>query len=229
VSAIDDLARVPPPAPPPLSPLLEAELAELPAVETRRPIRQLAVLVAASLTFGAAMLALVAMRRDAGELPAVWLVGVALAWLLGFVVPLYLATVPRRGAVMPRWRVAGASAIAGSLAFIVLGLALHPSGASSRQLGWDHFWRGYSCLGTGLTAALVPVVIGAILLRRTLPVGARWIAAALGTGAGSLGGLVLHLHCPVTDGPHVGLVHGGMVGIAALLAAALVPRALDVR
>jgi len=40
---------------------------------------------------------------------------------------------------------------------------------------------------------------------------------------------VLHLHCPVTDGLHVGLVHGAVVGVAALLAALLVPRAIDVR
>ena len=43
----------------------------------------------------------------------------------------------------------------------------------------------------------------------------------------SLGGLMLHLHCPVTDGLHVGLVHGGVVGVAALLAAAVIPRSLE--
>jgi hypothetical protein len=73
------------------------------------------------------------------------------------------------------------------------------------------------------------VVIGAIFLRGALPVGSRWVAAALGAGGGSLGGLMLHLHCPVVDGIHVGLVHGGVVGMAALLAAALVPRATHVR
>jgi hypothetical protein len=40
---------------------------------------------------------------------------------------------------------------------------------------------------------------------------------------------VLHLHCPVADGLHVGLVHGGVIAVAALLAAALVPRVTDVR
>ena len=49
-------------------------------------------------------------------------------------------------------------------------------------------------------------------------------AAALGAGSGSLGGLVLHLHCHVTDPLHLGIVHGGLVVLAALLAAALVPR-----
>jgi hypothetical protein len=75
----------------------------------------------------------------------------------------------------------------------------------------------------------VPVVGGALLLRGALPVGSRWIAAALGAGGGSLGGLVLHLHCRVTDGLHVGLIHGGVVAVSALLAAALVPRATELR
>ena len=227
MSAIDDLSRLPPPTPPPLSPLLEAELAGLAPVATRRPGRQLALLVAISLIYGAGLLALLALRRDMHGLPMGWLAGAGLAWLCGFVVPLYLATVPRAGAVMPRWKLAGASAIVGSLGFISLGLALHPSSPGSVQLDWDHFGRGSGCLEFGLATALVPVVFGAIFLRGALPVGSRWVAAALGAGGGSLGGLMLHLHCPITDGLHVGLMHGGVVGVAALLAATLVPRATD--
>jgi len=229
VSTIDDLSRLPPPAPPPLPPLLEAELAELTPVATRRPLRQLVLLVAISLIYGAGLLAMLTMRRDMHELPMGWLVGAGLAWLLGFVVPVYLATVPRTAAVLPRWRLAGVSAIAGSLGFIGLGLLLHPSGPSSAHLDWAHFGRGYGCLEFGLATALVPVVAGAIFLRGVLPVGSRWIAAALGAGGGSLGGLMLHLHCPITDGLHVGLMHGGVVAVAAGLAAALVPRATDLR
>jgi len=229
VSTIDDLSRLPPPAPPPLSPLLEAELAELPPVATRRPMRQLVLLVAISLIYGAGVLAMLTMRRDLHELPMGWLVGAGLAWLLGFVAPAYLATVPRAGAVLPRWQLAGVSAIAGALGFIGLGLLLHPSGPSSAHLDWAGFGRGHGCLEFGLATALVPVVGGAIFLRGALPVGSRRIAAALGAGGGSLGGLMLHLHCPITDGLHVGLMHGGVVAIAALLAAALVPRATDLR
>jgi negative regulator of sigma F NrsF-like protein len=226
---IDDLSQLPPPTPPPLSPRLEAELAELPAVATRRPMRQLALLVAISLIYGAGVLAMLTLRRDMHELPMGWLVGAGLAWLLGFVVPVYLATVPRAGAVVPRWKLAGVSAIAGALGFISLGLLVHPSGPSSAHLAWAHFGRGTGCLEFGLATAVVPIVGGAIFLRGALPVGSRWIAAALGAGGGSLGGLMLHLHCPITDGSHIGLMHGGVVVVAALLAAALVPRATDLR
>jgi len=223
--SVDDLPRIPTPAPPPMSPMLEAELAQLAPVATRRPVRQIALLVALSLAYGAGVLAMLAMRIDARELPMGWLVGAALAWLIGFVVPLYLATVPRRGAVMPRWKLAAAAALIGSIGFIALGLTIHPSGPSSVTLGWEHFGRGAGCLGVGIATALVPVVGGAIFLRGALPVGSRWIAAALGAGGGCLGGLVLHLHCHVADGLHVGVIHGGVVIVAAALSAAIVPRA----
>jgi hypothetical protein len=234
VSALDDLPGLPPglpaPAPPALSSQLVAELAQLAPVATRRPMRQLVLLVAISLIYGAGVLAMLTMRRDLAELPMGWLLGAGIAWLFGFVVPVYLATVPREGSVMPRWKLAGASAVIGALAFIALGFAIHPSGSSSvPYLGWDHFAHGYGCLEFGLATAIVPVVLGAIFLRRTMPVGSRWIAAALGAGGGSLGGLMLHLHCPITEGLHVGVMHGGVIGIAALVAAALVPRATEIR
>jgi Negative regulator of sigma F len=236
-SELAHLSALPPPAPPALSSLLEAELAELAPIATRRPVRQLALLITISLLFGAGVLAMLAMRHDARTLPMGWLLGVAIAWLLGFVAPMYLAIIPRRGAVMPRWHLAGLAAVLGAIAFIALGLAL-PAPVDLRAAlhtgshagaDWEHFWRGSGCLGIGLTAAVVPILLGAIVLRRTLPVGSRGIAAALGAGAGSFGGLLLHLHCPITNTLHVGLLHGGAVGIAALLAAALVPRVIDVR
>ncbi|HET7502309.1 MAG TPA: NrsF family protein [Kofleriaceae bacterium] len=230
MSALDDLSQLPAPTPPPLSSQIEAELAQLSPVAPRRPLRQLALLFAISVIYGAGVLAWLTLRRDLAELPMGWLLGAGLAWLFGFVVPVYLATVPRAGAVMPRWKLAGASAILGALGFIALGFAIHPSAPSSAPpLGWEHFARGYGCLELGLGTAIVPVVVGAIFLRGALPVGSRWSAAALGAGGGSLGGLMLHLHCPIAEGLHVGLMHGGVVAIAALLAAALVPRATDVR
>jgi hypothetical protein len=116
-----------------------------------------------------------------------------------------------------------------SVGFVALGLLVHPSGERSVHYGTEHFARGHTCLEIGLATALVPVVVGALFLRGALPVGSRWIAAALGAGGGCLGGLVLHLHCHVTDGLHVGLIHGGVVVLAALLSAALAPRATDRR
>ena len=226
---LDELAAVPPPAPRPLSHELEAELGSLRPVATRRPVRQLVMLCAVSLIYGAGVLAVVTTRRDAGELPMGWMIGAGLGWLFGFVLPCHFALVPRAGSVMPRWRLAAIAAVITSIAFVLLGLSIHPHGPSSVQYGAEHFVRGHTCLEIGLATALVPIVLGTIFLRGALPVGSRWIAAALGAGGGSLGGLVLHLHCHVTDPLHVGLVHGGVVVASALLAAAMVSRAADVR
>jgi hypothetical protein len=70
---------------------------------------------------------------------------------------------------------------------------------------------------------VAPVVVGALLLRGVVPVGARWTAAALGAAGGSVGGLMLHLHCAIANPVHVGLSHGGVVLVSALLAALLAP------
>lgn len=222
-----ELGRQPDPIPPPLSPMLEAELERLAPAPPRRPVRQLALLVAISIIYGAGVLAVVAMRHDLSDLPMHWVLGVAVAWLAGFLVPMYLALVPRPGSALPRAAHAGAAAAIAALTFVGLGLVLHPEPPTATHL--PTLGAGLGCLHVGLATSLVPAVIGAIFLRGALPVGARWTAAALGAGGGSLGGLVLHLHCRVSDALHVGLIHGGVVAVAAVLAAALVPRATELR
>ncbi len=226
---IDALAALPPPTPPALGGELEATLGSLQPVSMRRPVRQLVMLCTASLLYGAGVLAVVATRRDAGELPTAWMLGAGAAWLFGFVVPCHLALVPRAGSVVPRWRLAAISAVVTAITFLLLGLVIHPSGPSSVHYGTERFLDGHVCLEIGLATALVPIVLGTICLRGALPVGSRWIAAALGAGGGSLGGLVLHLHCHVTDPLHLSVAHGGVVLVAAVLAATMVPRAADVR
>jgi negative regulator of sigma F NrsF-like protein len=227
VSAIDELSKLPPPAPPAMSRALEAELAQLRPVAPRRPLRQLALLVAVSLLYGAGLVWWFAMRPDLRQLPMGWLFGVGLCWLLGFLVPMTLATVPARGSMMPRWRLAGLASVVASIAMVGLGLVLHPG--AFELPGWAGVVHGFGCLEAGLETAVVPIILGTLALRRALPVGSRWVAAGIGAAGGSLGGLVLHLHCPVDGGLHVGLVHGGVVVIAALVAAALAPRVTEVR
>ena len=222
---VDELAALPPPVPPPIGAALEGELAHLETVGTRRPLRQLAILVGLSVVYATGLVVVLATRGDMHELPMGWIAGAAVGWLFGFLVPSYLALVPRTGSVTPRWQPAAIAAVIASLGFVSLGLAIHPMGDHSVRLGWEQFGRGHPCLEIGLATALVPVIVGAIFLRGVLPVGSRWIAAALGAGGGCLGGLVLHVHCNIADGLHVGLIHGGVVIIAALLSAAIVPRA----
>src|SRR5262249_44238571 len=142
-----------------------------------------------------------------------------------FATLMWLAIVPPRGAMMPRWRLAGAGAVVAAVAFVAGGLLLHQGTPQSVYYGLDRFHRGHWCLEIGCATALVPATLGALVLRGVLPVGARWAAAGLGAAGGSLGGLVLHLHCPIADGWHLGLVHGGVVVVSAGLAALIAPRA----
>jgi hypothetical protein len=225
---VDDLANLRMPPPPALGSALEAELGALEPVRTRRPMHRLGVLAVLSLIYGGALVVVLTLRRDMHELPMGWLAAVAVGWFLGFLVPSYLALVPRPGSMSPRWQVAGIAVAITAVAFVTLGLMIHPMGPSSLDYGVENFGHGHTCLEIGLATALVPVVIGAIFLRGALPVGARWIAAALGAGGGCLGGLVLHLHCHIADGLHIGLIHGGVVILAAALSAAIVPRATRV-
>ena len=159
--------------------------------------------------------------------PVWWLVTYGVAWFTGFVALAALSIIPRRGSVMPSWRLAGLAAFLVSLGFVTMGLVMEPSSPESAYLTLGTLHHGHFCLEAGLGVAIVPVVLGALVLRGVLPVGSRWNAAGLGAAGGSLGGLVLHLHCPIADRWHLGLVHGGVVLVSALLAAALAPKIID--
>jgi hypothetical protein len=223
VDPLLSLRELPAEAPPPLAAALEAELGTLTPVPARRPAVQAALAAAASLAYAAIVLAVYSVRHELGDLPRAWLVAYLAAWLVGFAVPLWISIVPRRGSMMPRWQLGGALAAVSSVAFVLAGFFLSRSAPTSLDRGLAY---GHHCLSMGLITAVVPVVLGTIILRGAAPVGSRATAAALGAAGGSLGGLVLHLHCPITDGVHVGLTHGGVVALAALLSAALVPRML---
>jgi hypothetical protein len=139
--------------------------------------------------------------------------------VVGFAALTWLVVVPPPGQVMPRWRLAGSLAAGFAALSVAAGLAVG-SGPVALDAG-RVLDRGGPCLKLGLFTALVPIFIAALLVRGSLPVGRRWAAAALGAAGGSLGGLVLEMHCPIDDRLHMGLVHGGVVVAAAVLAAVI--------
>lgn len=207
--------------PPPLPAELDAALGALAPVAPRRPARQLAVVTAASLAWALCMVGLLTLRRDLGELPRLWLVSYLAAWLLGFAAPTAMLVVPARGGMMPRWLPAAVIAAIATVGFIVAGLAMARSGPSSLHRGLSS-WAG--CLSTGVATAVVPIALIGLALRGAVPSATRVTAAAAGAAAGAIGGFMLHLHCPIADHLHVGIVHGGVAVITALVAAALLPR-----
>lgn len=215
-------------APPPLSADLEAELRDLAPVRTRRPRRTFAKVAAASMLYGAGMLWLFDLRPDLHGLSTLWMILYCTAWLSGFLVLGWFTMVPGPGKIMPNWRYAGVGAVIAAVGFVAAGLIFHRhvpdvSHVCSHDLS-ELIGHGHGCMRTGLLIALVPVLLGALLLRGALPVGSRWAGAGLGAAGGALGGLILHLHCHHTGPFHLGLVHGGVVVVSALIGAAIIPR-----
>ncbi|HUH02651.1 MAG TPA: NrsF family protein [Kofleriaceae bacterium] len=214
---------------PPLHPDLERELGSLQAVSPRRPLRQLALFSLVSLSVAGGLLAVLTLRRDLELLPRAWLIAYSAGWFLGFLGLGALALLPARHQVSPRWRAAGIAALGAGAAFVVVGLLLARSTTESTMAPatagglWDF---GRACLSLGLVTAITPVLLGTLFLRGAAPVGARWVGWALGAAGGALGGLLLHLHCPIADHLHLGVIHGGVVVIAGLLSALIVDRLL---
>ena len=219
-------------AAPALSPELERELAGLDAVKPRTPRRQLAGILALSLLYASGVVALAGLRRDLGALPLWHLIGVAALWLVSFAAVSWLVIGPVRGQMMPRARLAAVVAAAAAGMLISVGLFL-PRTAPGLSTVYgptvsavvDHA----GCIRWGLLGAALPILLAALAVRGSVPVGSRFAAAALGAAGGALGGLVLQFHCPITERFHVGLVHGGLVilaALAAVLAAQARPRNL---
>jgi hypothetical protein len=200
----------------PIGDAMRAELAELAPVKIRAPRRQLVLLVAAASVYVAALLAVVGLRAFGPGLLAS--PGFAAAWFASFVGLTALVVVPPRGQVMPRSRLAGTLAVVMAALFVGTGLLLGSDGVTGPARALPPAGR---CLTLGLLASLGPIGVTVLLVRGSLPVGRRWAAAAIGAAAGSLGGFVLEMHCPIDDRWHSGLVHGGVVVVAALLAVAV--------
>jgi len=209
------------PGAPPIGDELARELEALRPVRTRAPRRQLAGVMSASLLYATGLIALAGLRRDLGEQPAALMVGFGLVWLLAFAAVTWLVVVPPRGAVIPRWRTAAGAALGAAVVLIASGLLLPHIAPSSTtyEPGARAFFAHAGCIRWGVAGAALPVVLAALAVRGAIPVGSRWAAAAVGAAGGALGGLVLHLHCPIAERLHVGLVHGGLVVIAAVVAA----------
>ena len=209
-----------------MSALLEAELRDLRPVTSRRPWRDVALVTGAAAVAVAVLVGLLRMRRDLDALPTSWLLAYGAAWVASFGAGTWLALVPRRGAVMPRWRLAGLVGAIAAAGFVAAGLVFARTTAVS--LVYDptfanHLRYAAGCVALGLLTAVLPFVAGALLVRGALPVGARAAGAGLGAACGAAGGFLLHLHCPITDAYHLGFGHGGAVVAGAVLGALLVP------
>jgi hypothetical protein len=212
------------PDPPPPSEALLAAMGRVTPVRTRRPMRRFALVAAASLAYTALWLVWFPPRKDLPFLPRFVWGAELLVWLAAFVGTMAAAIVPRRGAVLPDAPRAGRFAALAALALIALGLVAAPSAAGHTLFfnePHEQVAGIFRCMTFGLFVALVPLTFALVASRRVLLVGSTRVMAAAGAAGGALGGLVLHVLCPVGGALHVGFGHGGAVMVAAALGAGI--------
>lgn len=213
---------------PPMSDQLRRELDDLRPVSTRHPRRRIALAVVAAGLWVGGLLSLVGTRPDLAALPRPWLISYVGAWAASFVILAWGTQVPRRGHMMPRSGLFGRLGVAAGLGFIAVGLA---AARSVPELSFTYeptpgniLAHSYYCVVVGTIVASMPIVLLGLMLRGTSPSGTGWLGMAAGAAGGSLGGLLLHMHCPISNATHLGFVHGGVVLLAGGLGALVVPR-----
>jgi len=210
------------PAPPPSAEILKA-VGAIEPVRTRTRFGAFLIVATVGAIWPAYTLIRFPLRRDLGALPAPWVAIGAALWAATLVLSLAAALVPARGEVLPSaGRAARISAIAMGLvlAFTAVWTAFAP-GVSLRpeDVGKTLIQSCWGCGKYVLQVAAIFMVLGLVLLRRVLPVGGRGVGLAVGAAGGALGGLALHLLCPIATTGHVLLSHGGAMVLASLAGA----------
>lgn len=221
------VGRVPPPPP---SPKLLAALGEMKPVRTRSRWGAFLVVLVLGAAWPVYTLLDYPLRRDLVALPPLW-VGIGLLlWGAAFVFSLAGALVPAHQQVLPSAaRAARASAIAMGVLFLFTamwtaeapGVSLRPEDIGQTLL--------QSCVGCGkyiLKVGAIFLLLGYLVLRRVLPAGGRSVGLALGAAGGAMGGLALHLLCPIATTGHVLLSHVGAMILAAAAGGLIVPALL---
>ncbi len=218
-----ELADLPPISVPPMSEALRAAVQDASPVSLRRPLRELGVFLIFSVPLFALLLASMGFRRDLTGLSPLWVGSVALVWLAGFAASAYIGFVPAKGHIRPRSQSAYRIVIVASLLLISIGLFATQS-VSGHSMTYpatvsNVLAHAPKCSMMGITAGIVPGLLALVLMRRFVPIGAISVGLSLGAAGGCLSGLVLHLHCPISERFHVGLVHGGCLVLSALFVA----------
>ncbi len=103
-------------------------------------------------------------------------------------------------------------------------------------VGWPELreaagsWRVHAtCLAFTMLLSLGPLVSLAFVRRATDPVHPRATGAAIGAAAGAWGGVLIDMHCPLTQPLHIALAHVLPVLIYATVGALLGSRLFGVR
>jgi hypothetical protein len=190
------------PTPPPPSLALRVAVARMSPVATRRPWRQAATVIVASLAATGAWIAFAGVCATwlAIVAPAVTLVALFVARVLAASVPTKRAVLPGPQAPLAKTALIGAGAVASML------LA---HGAPSLGLAAAFGHATWTCLWRGTVAWAVPTVIAAVVLQRV--VGSWRIWREIAGASAALAALTLLVVCDSRDVAHIVVAHGSVV------------------
>ncbi len=208
---------------PEMSSALRDAIASSKPVALRKPMRELALFLGLSIPLFAGVAIATGVRPDLGEVRPLWLGSIGLVWFSSFLAASYLGFVPAKGQVRPRSQNIYQSVSVAALLVISLGLFI-AQGTTSGSVTYAATFSNVmahapGCSMMGITAGVLPGLIVLVLMRRFVPVGRLSIGLSLGAAGGSLSGLVMHLHCPISERFHVGLIHGGCLIVSAIFVA----------
>lgn len=115
------------------------------------------------------------------------------------------------------------------LPFLAMGLACLVALALAQRNAWGPMILGTQwvmCLYCIPLFAVVPFALLIWALRKGAPTNLRCTGAIAGLVAGALGAVAYAFHCPDDSVPFIAIWYGAMVGLCALVGAALGPRLL---
>ena len=197
------------------------------SLEPGRPLSvghgRLAVLGAAAVTLAAAI-AVIGIRPDLLAIQPAPLVAVTggLFALLALAAGLAATRMvrPSVGLVQSGWRWALAAVLVLPVMAILQVIAF-PSRAADMEPA-----AGLVCLGLGLVASVLTVIVLAQFLRRGAPVSISRASWLVGLTAGAVGALAVTIGCPDETLGHQGIWHAAIVLLPALATRLILPRLL---
>ena len=222
-SAQSLLTDVPECVAPPVGKRLSDALDAVQPVPMRKPKRELLLFAGFSLPFFVLLMVLIGARRDLASLSPLWVASMGLVWVASYLASAYIGFVPAKGHVAPRSRSSWQILTASILVLVSLGFFATQSADGISVTYASTFGNFVShaggCAVMGFGSGIIPGLLALVLMRRFVPVGRTSIGLSLGAAGGSLGGLALLLHCPISERFHVGLVHGLAIVTAAVFVA----------
>lgn len=156
-----------------------------------------------------------------GDFDPVFVLATGLFFLLGLAatVTAIVMSRPRVGSDHSGWKWAAAMAALLPLAALVSGAGRANFGVTGIEAA-----NGFKCLVAGSGLGLLTFATLVMWLRRGAPTSPERAGLLAGIAAGSFGIFAFSFHCAYNDIVHIGLWHGGVVAVSALLGRIAVPR-----